>query len=942
MYDKIKKDMNIFRKSQEENKIEEPQVQPTTQEGTQPAPRHLDALTTEEMVRQWWQEHYNEAMPEEIIHWFKQLARTEARRLNTAQQILTPQQKERIEEALRLEKTKLEDIEKSLRRIRESQEWIRRFDEKKRELAKHQERLYEVNKELAARIEDTQALERFETFETVQELFQRMSLLQFFSQQNKESLSQLNSEAGNIAKETIQKEKQLTLASAKQKQSLQNILSIHSQHEQANRILGAQDVLNLDEHATRRLLDVAEQQKLITDKECEELQAECDKQQDIISQQRSQRQTMEPHANLLEHGEMVLTQLDRLNELRQWIGAIQQQAEDIAQRGREENEMLSRVFAEYQKIDSEIKTLSSELVQHRNQNVGQSSYDLQNRAMELKSRRQMLLSAQSLWHRIQLGYQLMEEKTRTLTTLRLNIDSLKHNIAQLEGQVEPMRKLCHEKEYTLTLSKSQNVIQLRRDLMEGVNCTVCGATHHPYHSDTLIEQNQLISHMQAEFDQLQADLTSKEKTLRELQLQLTTQTTKQEIEEKTLAGLRTRQMEDVTEWDVFAHLDRSFQECSPSTNLEARATLLQQLIENAARDADEALHELDQYNFHQTRINEINEQLNQKEQALADLTVRLNEVNTGCQVLSRQNEQIRQIQNHLQGQYTQRYEQVRKLITLRDWFTTWQGNHDAIILRINTMMEKWQSINAEIQAAEQKLTTAKATLNEKQATSNFLRSLIHNISEEEKSRSTLRNEGNRQLDFMLGGRTVKEHFDLGFRQYEEANKEELEQREQMSQIQQRMSAVKAQEQLLKDVTTTLDAEATQCQAKLDVWLRQYNANNLPVQYSELEHTFSSGRDWNAIRTSLRELHSESRLEQANVEHLRSEIVALQAEGILSSTDEDTAQAMEDLTSQQKRLEYQHNQILMQLAQHEKTLQNDETNKAQLRVEEEERNNALSL
>ncbi len=917
-------------------------MQPTTQEGTQPAPRHLDALTTEEMVRQWWQEHYNEAMPEEIIHWFKQLARTEARRLNTAQQILTPQQKERIEEALRLEKTKLEDIEKSLRRIRESQEWIRRFDEKKRELAKHQERLYEVNKELAARIEDTQALERFETFETVQELFQRMSLLQFFSQQNKESLSQLNSEAGNIAKETIQKEKQLTLASAKQKQSLQNILSIHSQHEQANRILGAQDVLNLDEHATRRLLDVAEQQKLITDKECEELQAECDKQQDIISQQRSQRQTMEPHANLLEHGEMVLTQLDRLNELRQWIGAIQQQAEDIAQRGREENEMLSRVFAEYQKIDSEIKTLSSELVQHRNQNVGQSSYDLQNRAMELKSRRQMLLSAQSLWHRIQLGYQLMEEKTRTLTTLRLNIDSLKHNIAQLEGQVEPMRKLCHEKEYTLTLSKSQNVIQLRRDLMEGVNCTVCGATHHPYHSDTLIEQNQLISHMQAEFDQLQADLTSKEKTLRELQLQLTTQTTKQEIEEKTLAGLRTRQMEDVTEWDVFAHLDRSFQECSPSTNLEARATLLQQLIENAARDADEALHELDQYNFHQTRINEINEQLNQKEQALADLTVRLNEVNTGCQVLSRQNEQIRQIQNHLQGQYTQRYEQVRKLITLRDWFTTWQGNHDAIILRINTMMEKWQSINAEIQAAEQKLTTAKATLNEKQATSNFLRSLIHNISEEEKSRSTLRNEGNRQLDFMLGGRTVKEHFDLGFRQYEEANKEELEQREQMSQIQQRMSAVKAQEQLLKDVTTTLDAEATQCQAKLDVWLRQYNANNLPVQYSELEHTFSSGRDWNAIRTSLRELHSESRLEQANVEHLRSEIVALQAEGILSSTDEDTAQAMEDLTSQQKRLEYQHNQILMQLAQHEKTLQNDETNKAQLRVEEEERNNALSL
>ena len=891
-------------------------------------------ITTEDRLREWWQAHYNETLPEEIRHWLNQLTRTEARRQNAASQILSPQQMSRLEDARRLAETKLQNIEQMLARVRKNQEWIRRFEEKKNELKTHQDHLYEVNKKLAARVDDTQALERFEMFESVLEQFQRMTLLQTLSRQNKEALSLLSREADDITKEAFQKEKLLSLANDKQQQSLQKLLTVRAQQEQANRILGAQDVLDLDQHATNRLLDTAEQQKLILEKECEELQAECDKQQEIINQQHAQRQTLEPHANLLEHGEMVLTLLDRLNELRQEMGTVQQQADDITQRGREENEMLSRVFAEYQKIDADIKRLNSELVQHRNQNVGQNSYALQNRAMELKSRRQMLLSAQSLCHRIQLGYQLIEEKTRGLTTLRLNIDSLKQNVAQLEEQVESMRKLCHEKEYTLTLSKSQNVIQMRSDLREGVNCTVCGATHHPYHSDTMLEQNQFISQLQTDHELLQTELQAKEKQLHDLQMQLSAQMAQLEVEEETLSTLRNRQTEDVNEWSVYADLDRSFQECTPYTNLDARTTHLRQLIENAARDADEALHELDQYNFHQTRINELSELLSQKEQALSDLTVRLNEVNTGCQVLSRQTEQIRQVQSNLQGQYTQRYEQLRKLITLRDWYTSWQGNHESVHLRISTMMEQWKNTNSEIEAAERKLSVAKTELKEKQATNDFLRMLIQHINEEESSRNVLRNEGSKQLGLILNGRTIKEHFDQNYQQYTEASREEQQHREQMEQIQQRLSAINGQEQQLKDATAAMDEEAAQCQSKLDIWMRQFNANHSPVQYNELKETFCSDRDWNAIRNSLRELQMESTLEQAHVDNLRTEIVALQSAGVLSSMDEDTTQAMKGLVEQQKELEHQRKDVLMQLAQCEITLQNNETCKAQLKVEED--------
>ncbi len=79
---------------------------------------------------------------------------------------------------------------------------------------------------------------------------------------------------------------------------------------------------------------------------------------------------------------------------------------------------------------------------------------------------------------------------------------------------------------------------------------------------------------------------------------------------------------------------------------------------------------------------------------------------------------------------------------------------------------------------------------------------------------------------------------------------------------------------------------------------------------------------------------ESTLEQANVDNLRKDIVALQSAGVLSTIDEDTTLVMKNLIEQQKQLEDQHKEVLMQLAQYEIALQNNETCKAQLKVEEE--------
>ena len=935
--------MNLFHKTthEAEESAPQPEIQPEEQHINDDVNQSVAyekaapqvEKTTEELAREWWSNRFGETMPDEVVKWMKQLTRAEARRLHVATALLTPQKQTRLQEARQLAETKIRNIEASLQRLHDQQEWQHRFVEKKHELTEHKSRLYEANKRLATVSNEERELLRFEQFETVQGLFQRMLLWEGLSRQHKQMMSALTHELEDAERDVTELRKKMAQLNDANEDTTKQMTQVRDQLEEANRIIGARVVLDLDELTANQLSDICIQQKGVLTQEIAEHEKETERLQESLTQLNTQRQAMEPHQRLVAHGEMILTLLDRLREIGSELETLDRQQREELRRQQEENDMLSRVFSEYQGVETDIKALQAETHLHRQQNLGRSSYALQERAMQLKSRREMLISAQSLWNRIQSGFMLIEEKTQLVNRIRLNLDTLKRNLVELENKVVPMRQLCHEKEYTLTLSKSQNVIQLRGDLQEGVSCTVCGATHHPYHSDTMLEQSLLINDLRTDYEILKSELATKEAQLLQLRLDYAAESARHAVEEEALSQLRHRQMEDVKEWSVFAPLDRSFKECSSSTNLTARAALLRQLIENTAYDADDAQKELDEYNYHQVRINELTEELNRKEQHKNDLTMRLNEVNTGCQVLARQVEQRRQMRSKQQEAYTQLYERLNSLITLNDWYNNWKNNHEGLRLQIGQMMDTWAKLDEKIQETRHRREVEESLLTFKQSVCTFIDSLVLQIRDEREKRRTLRKEGDKNYESVMGQEDVKGRFDTYYQQLLAIEEEVKQCNEQTRNAVAKYSELMGRQSELQGQERTVDANAISERSALDIWMRKFNASHPPVQYAELEQAFALNKDWNETRDRVRSTRIEAMLEQTRVDSLQSAIVALQAEGMRPSSDDD-AEVMESLVAQQKQLEKQRQDVLMQLAENHIALNKHEECKAQLQAEEE--------
>ncbi len=886
----------------------------------------------EQIAREWWSKHLGGTIPKDIENWLLDLTHTEARRLNLAGALLTPKQEQQEQEAIRLGEAKLQHISEALQRVRMQQEWLHNYKRVSRAQKIHTTQLYEVNKRIASDIHDEKRLERFENFEPIQGDFQHIRLLRQMGTANRNSLADITQQIEQASSQALEQSKLVEQLRVSFAEAEKQMRTANEQMAQLRRIQGASVVLDLSTRATQTDIERLQGQLDVMKLRGSELAqtiADKDKQ---IAQLKQQLQTLEPHRQMLEEGRQIILRLSVMSEIKEEMQQASTQLSETLRKQRDENALLSQVFLQYQRIVSDIKKIKDELQQHRACIAGATSQNLQERTINEITRHQMLLSAQATWKLIQNGYAQIEETYLRITELSHKIKHGADTLNKLTTEVEKLEQDYRDKEYTLTMSKSESVIQLRSDLKEGISCTVCGAAHHPYHSDTMLEQNKLITELRTEYQLLRQEYTNKARLLAQLQEEQTENETTHAQQQSFLNHLKQMQEILAGQWQMYAHLDRSFADCSPSTNHEARTEMLRLLIENAQRRADEAQQELSTYNFHQGEINRLSQQLATKDQERANLETRLSEVNTGCHVLARQVEQTETMHDYAQKRFQRHYEEAEKSITLHEWLNEWQANPEALAQRITGMQTQWNALHQELENTTQERKSVDALMQANSEEANFLSGMVQQMQQTGEQYAQMRSTDQHDYDLLMEKEKSGNFHQVCYQTLIQEHHELTQQCEEWQKRIERLALLQGQQTELQTNGKQIDEQIAQLRYNLDLWIRRYNATHPPVQYEELEATYNANTNWEEIRKRIRDARVEASTEQEMVNLLSAEIMDMQARasrsstGINELTDEGLKEKLQDLEKEYFR-------EALQTARHHIRLQRDKEIRESLQQEQ---------
>ncbi len=874
--------------------------------------------TAEELVRQWWLQRFGEALPEDARTWLRGLLRREVSRARIDAQRLDDATLQRLHDSRRLAQTKLVNIEASIAALRKQKEQLNRFVDINTELTEQKSRLYDATKQQAAFLTEQRQLERFEEFESINGVFQRIYVLGKTVEEARKAKGQMAIGLDEANHRNIEAEKRVAMEEAKVREAEDAAMQAAFIMAQAERLI-AQNECAEDEHKFNEndLQQLHERQTMLQ-KELQENINEAEATEKLTAELLLRRQALEPHRSMINEVSGVKALLDQLFQTQELRDTLTNQLRIANEQQNERNEQLGRLFYEDQGLQAEINKKNEEADGHRRNIAGQDSYTMQRRALELRSRKLMLETGLSLWKSIAQGYDLIETKAQQLTQLRLRIEHLNKNIDTLTEQVRRDDQQLQQKRYHLTLSKSQNVIELRTDLKEGTPCTVCGATHHPWQGEGLIEQGTLIASLKNEVDVLSQDLLAKQRELRQMSDELIAAQSQLKIETENLDILSTRQRKDTDEWQTFAVLDRSFAECSISTNREARTTLIQQLIDKTTVDAEQAERDLEAFTFHLDSIASLGSDIQKKQQHAAELAIQLNEVNTACQVIARQVENLNQHISDATQNFGRQYERLTAMVTIPDWYRSWRDSHEGLKQRLQAMADEWQTLTKQInanQSKSQELTTAcellRKAIARTQADVLLCESIATRTGDNAKKAAT-------ELHKLFDNGDAKGHFTAACQRLTEQQALLQKTKNEHKQCHDSLAALTAQRENLDETIQQAEHIRANEQRQLDIWMQRFNANNPPVQTAELERVLADGKDWSETRRRVRHNELQIALLQARIDILRAQIIELQANGLRPVAGNGEAE-QKQLDMQIEELENQRREVLMQIAKADEAL-----------------------
>ncbi len=722
---------------------------------------------------------------------------------------------------------KIENIENALHRNHLQQGWLHTYTKLSNALKEHTDRLYELNKQQTANSKETEDLSRYETFESIQDRFLSMRLLDKMCADNKQALQRLLDDVDLDARKEEDERNLLTKLQKELDESKRHMRVVSDKVEQIYHIQGARNVLNVDLQSLPDIISNFRQKREALSQAIAEQENSLSSLQAELNTLRTSQQALAPHRSMLSQGSHLLLCLSVMNNLKSELDIIDTDLSDNSQKQQALSNDWNNLSLSFSNLESAIQSLNTQLQRHRESIAGTDSLALQKRALTLDNQQKLFSYAQIHWRHIKQGYNDLESISATLSALR--------------------------------------------NRMEGVRVA-------------LTKVNAEVSELQTEYRYHAAVLQAKIRQQEEWQKELTELQTQHEMLNRNLEHLRERQRQLVDEWQNYATLDTSLIECSPSTNMEARTEMLVILKTKTERSAKEALDELEVFHFHQQRMQALNAELHNKETERAEIAKQMNDVDTERQVLQRQAEYLNKIHTTFQARFTALYNEINDTITLPGWMKEWLANNEGLQVRISDMVERWDASLLQSRKLQRDMQEVESLLSFNREQAAFVDTCIQRLSEVLESRATMLEEGEKDLQRVLDNAKEEDFYETSFQRllaaYEAVERQTAEYIKASSQL----CVTQGRHTALQSVGKRMEEQFSLLRFNLDVWINQYNASHSPVQYDELKRTFSLDTDWNSIRQRQRLMQQSIALEREMIKYLNTELSELKATSSRASTD----------------------------------------------------------
>ncbi len=786
------------------------------------------------------------------------------------------QKAEKEERKQLLEATQKSNAETSAR-LEAQMGWIDRFTEATKTVAQREESFAQANKALMENRGNELQLQRYDSVLPMQPLYQSIVFLQTDIEHIK------GEEAANA--ERIQRQtQQLSALAQKLDVAHERTADAEKRLEAAQPSINRGLALNGELAMAREQLKNHEQQLRASqeslDKRRADLLSKSQAQQALaedIKQKSLHVQSLAVHRQMFERYDSIKDKLSHLQTETARNAEAHLKEQNLLKRKAELTAQSERAEKEQHDCQARLNTLRSELLIHQQANQGRDSARLQKSAADNRNRLSALERAAVLWRHISEGYATISEKVAAQKREQTELAQTQQQADRLATETAATEEAYNRIATAYTLSQSENIVQLRKNLKEGTACPVCGATHHPYHTETERELGELLTQLSKEHDDLQQSLQAKRDSLAALREQLAAAAARLEADSRALDDLRRRQEADVQEWASFAYLDNSFADCSSTVNRDARRMMIQLLTENTTTAAEQAERELSTFNEHQDNINRLNDEISQLDTRMADNRNYLNTLQSERKTAVTLLAELADTLNSSERACSELYTDLDSLITLSGWFTLWRDNADTLRQRLSALHEDWTRTTTALDEAERALALRQEeTKNAELSVQEEERSLMQWRDRLSRTRESI-SEKQEELQRLLGGLSPEEK--TAQMQQAVAAERNAEQalRKQHDALQNDLRELEGNRLTLDQKRTQSQRKLGEAQEQLDLLILRYNGDHSPVHFDELTRIFTAETPWNDLRQQLDTLRQHYTLAENDLKQARAALQQLQAD-----------------------------------------------------------------